>query len=379
MRADGTRVQSQDEWEQQRDYLRAMLQHYLYGSMPVSADDCRCEETRSEVVLGGLARCLWFTLHFERNGHCASLRCNVLIPQGSGPFPVIIKNTFNLYYTDADPIPDTFQGTERIRIEDDEAVVHDAVKRGYALCKFIRTDLAADEMIARNHGIYPLYPECDWGAIAVWAWAYQPIIDALLEMPAIDGEKIVATGHSRGGKTALCAAVYDERIQLAVPNSSGTGGTGSLKYFDKAAGQPQTIASHQGQRDYWWGPRFLQFAQHVDKLPFDAHILKVLIAPRLLMNPHALQDYHANPYGTELCHRAAKLVFQWLGCEEHIGIHWRQGGHAQNVTDWSALLDFADKHFLGKDSGRAFQSYAYPEAEPECLWTLPEEATGSDN
>ena len=53
---------------------------------------------------------------------------------------------------------------------------------------------------------FALYPEYDWGTIAVWAWAYQPVIDVLLTMPGIDERRIVSTGHSRGGKTALCAA-----------------------------------------------------------------------------------------------------------------------------------------------------------------------------
>ncbi len=371
LRADGTRVQTQDEWQAHRSYVKAMLQHYVYGTMPPNPDNVRYEETRQQDVLDGAATCIWFTLHFERNDKQASLRCNVVIPKGEGSFPLIIKNTFNLYYLDADPIPEEFQGTNHVRIADDEAIAPDAINRGYALCKFIRTDLAADEMGSRDHGIYPLYPEYDWGAIGVWAWAFQPIIDVLIQRPEIDSDKIVATGHSRGGKTTLCAGIYDERIALSVPNSSGMGGTASLKYFEDDVGKPQTIGSHQGVRDHWWGPRFYQFADKENKSPFDAHMMKALIAPRFLMNPHALQDYHANPYGTELTHRVSKDIFKWLGCEDHIGIHWRPGGHAQNEIDWAALLDFADWHFKNKKVDRSFDTLAYPDAEPICNWDMP--------
>ena len=80
-------------------------------------------------------------------------------------------------------------------------------------------------------GIFPLYPEYDWGTIAAWAWTHSLVANVLDQLELIDMKKIVATGHSRGGKTALCAGVYDERIAITAPNSSGTGGTGSLRYF----------------------------------------------------------------------------------------------------------------------------------------------------
>ena len=66
------------------------------------------------------------------------------------------------------------------------------------------------------------------------------------------------------------------------------------------------------------------------KMGFAPHIAKALIAPRAFVNCHARQDYWANPYGTELTHRAAATVFKWLNAENLIGLHWREGGHAQN-------------------------------------------------
>ncbi len=64
--------------------------------------------------------------------------------------------------------------------------------------------------------MFPLYPEHDWGAIAAWAWGYPLLIDAFERMDCIDASRVISTGHSRGGKAALCAAIYDERI--AIPN-----------------------------------------------------------------------------------------------------------------------------------------------------------------
>ena len=193
---------------------------------------------------------------------------------------------------------------------------------------------------------------------------------ALAHEPCLDMTKIVVTGHSRGGKTALCAGIYDERIAITAPNSSGAGGTASWRFFEPGQ-RRQTIRVHTTAHRYWWVPRLFQFADREARLPFDAHTAKALIAPRALINTHALQDYWANPYGTQLTYQAAQTVFEWLGVGEHQGIHWRPGGHAQGPEDWDALLDFADWHFFGKRSDRRFDGLAYPQVQPPVSWSAP--------
>lgn len=47
------------------------------------------------------------------------------------------------------------------------------------------------------------------------------VIDYLVTLPEIDHEKIIVTGHSRGGKTALLTGALDERVAITVPNASG--------------------------------------------------------------------------------------------------------------------------------------------------------------
>jgi hypothetical protein len=235
--------------------------------------------------------------------------------------------------------------------------------------------LAADDQKQRRRGgVYALYPEYDAGALAIWAWGHSVVLDALDQLGLVDMDKVVATGHSRGGKAALCAGIYDERIAITAPNSSGTGGTGSLRYFEEGQ-RPQTIGHHIGRNEHWFHPHFFEFAGKEERLPFDAHFAKALIAPRALINCHARQDYWANPFGTELTHRAALAVFAWLGTENHIGLHWRNGTHAQNQEDWSALLDFTDKIFFCKKTERRFDAWTYADAELPFAWKAPKAAT----
>ena len=139
-------------------------------------------------------------------------------------------------------------------------------------------------MTARRHltqskGVFPLYPEYDWGTIAVWAWGYQLIIDYFETLDFVDVNKIVVTGHSRGGKTAFCGGIYDERIAITAPNSSGLGGTASHRYFELGQNE-QTIGHASIANPHWWTPEFFNLAGFETRIPYDSHFGKAIIAPR---------------------------------------------------------------------------------------------------
>lgn len=340
-----------------------MLAHYQYGRMPARPKKLTVKQTRVIDVFDGKAEQIDLTITIRRGAGSVTLRAALVRPKRAGKFPVVIKNDSRLLNA-----PKTKRYLKSHSQE--QAAIIEAVGRGYVICKYLRTDLAADGPGKRNEGVFPLYPEYDWGVIAAWAWGYQIVIDALAGFEFADTDRIVATGHSRGGKTALCGAVYDERIAIAAPNSSGTGGTGSMRYFEKGQ-RPQTIAAHIGRHDHWWNKRFMKFAGSESKLPFDAHFAKALIAPRGLVNPHATGDYWANPYGTQLTHQAAKIVYDWLGAPDRIATHWRPGGHAQGLEDWRALLDFADAQFFKKKPKRRFDILPYKDANPPINWKAP--------
>ena len=362
--ADGSRVKTREDWLRQREYLKAMLAHYQYGHMPTRPEKLAIKQTHVVDVFDGKAVQIDLTVTISRSDKSVDLHVALVRPKRAGKFPVVIKNDRRLLNS-----PKAKRDLKSHSQE--QTAIGEAVARGYIICKYLRTDLAADKPGKRDEGVFPLYPEYDWGVIAAWAWGYQIVIDALAILEFADTDRVVATGHSRGGKTALCGAVYDERIAIAAPNSSGTGGTGSMRYFEKGQ-RPQTIAKHIGRHDHWWNKRFMTFASNETKLPFDAHFAKALIAPRALVNPHATGDYWANPYGTQLTHQTAKIVFDWLGAGDQIATHWRPGGHAQGLEDWRALLDFADLQFFKKKPKRRFDVLPYKNAKPPIAWKAPQ-------
>ena len=352
---DGKRVSSKEEWQKQRNYIKAMLAHYQYGEMPPTPEKVKVEELTSEIVFGGRAEKKLYSLTLERNDKTMVLNFGLIKPEGNGPFPVIIKNDRKI-----NDIPD------EINLE--------ALNRGYIMCQYVRTDLGPDVndlSVARGEGVFPLYPEYDWGTIAAWAWGYQLLIDFFETVDFVDSDKIVVTGHSRGGKTAFCGGIYDERIAITAPNSSGLGGTASHRYFELGQDE-QTIGHASLKNAHWWTPEYLKLAGFENRIPFDAHFGKAVIAPRAFFNAHALQDYWANPFGTHLTFEAAKKVYKWLDAEENLKMHWRTGGHEQGVTDWLALLDFCDLYFYGKKGKSNFEIDPYPVIKVPVFWDAPE-------
>ena len=95
--------------------------------------------------------------------------------------------------------------------------------RGFGLVTAYAGDLEPDHPEGGPEGVRGLFDDRgDWGAITAWAWGMSRILDHLGSDDAlVDGDRVVALGHSRLGKTALWAAARDSRFAAAVSNDSG--------------------------------------------------------------------------------------------------------------------------------------------------------------
>ena len=271
-------------------------------------------------------------------GRGIKVRVQVTLPQGKGPFPAVVKNDVSLGAV----LP---------------SVARQAIERGYALVEFVRHDVDRDDS-SREDGVHPLYPKSDWGTLAAWAWGVMGVVDYLLTLDYIDPRRIAVTGHSRGGKAALLAAALDERIALAIPNGSGTGGAGSFRIQGTGAESLREILK---AFRYWFHRRLSGFVGRERAMPFDQHFLRAVIAPRAVVSTDALGDLWANPLGTQEMYLASQSVFRWLDALGRNAIHFREGGHGQTEEDWMALLDFADFVFYGKRPARDFYRTAVAE------------------
>ncbi|MGI8961812.1 MAG: SUMF1/EgtB/PvdO family nonheme iron enzyme [Bryobacteraceae bacterium] len=100
------------------------------------------------------------------------------------------------------------------------------------------------------------HPHCT--GLGKWVWDSQRLLDYLCTLPEIDHERIGIIGHSLGGKMALYASAFDDRISSVVSNELGIG---------------LTFSNYE---DYWY---FGDFIREVDRRT-DQHELLGLIAPR---------------------------------------------------------------------------------------------------
>lgn len=335
----GKTVQSRTDWPARRAEIKELLLHYEYGHPAPAPDNLRATEATVEKVEGIDATERQAVLSMGPE-HKLSFKIILTVPEGKGPFPVVLKG--DLCWGRVAP-----------------SIVASVANRGYILAEFDRTEVASDSA-DRSKGVYPLYPEYDWAALSAWAWGYQRAVDYLITQSFVDKKRIVATGHSRGGKAVLLAGALDERIAVTAPNGSGCGGAGCYRIQGEKS---ETIGDITRKFPYWFHPRFPAFVGHVDQIPFDQHFLRALVAPRALLSTEALGDLWANPSGTQASYLAARAVFEFLGAANRQGIHFREGKHQQNVEDWNVLLDFADLQLFGKAAGTKFDRLPFPVPE----------------
>lgn len=370
--ADGSRVKTPADWPRRRAELLELIQAYEYGHLPpapprgavkatldpkyepparsgTNADPLPASVAATPLPPGATQEKYLLTVQASAMAKPVVFHVIVTAPAGKGPFPAIVNG-------------DLCWGP----VQNQTAA--EVAARGYMLAQFDRTEIAADKAGPREGGLYAAYPGGDFSALAAWAWGYHRVIDYLLSRPDVDASKIVVTGHSRGGKATLLAGATDERIALTVPNNSGCGGAGSYRF---QAPKSEDIGAIVKRFPHWFRADFGDFIGKVDRLPFDQHSVRALIAPRALLTCEATDDLWSNPQGTQQSYLAARTVFEFLGAGDKTSIHYRPGKHAQNFEDWQTLLDFADKLFFNKATQRKFGQLAYPQTPGAWSWTAP--------
>ncbi len=321
--ADGRVVEMPEQWEARRTELKAIANYFEYGHFPARPDKVTAEDcvtTSLDNAAGTQERMKLIIGSSEQ----LSMQVAITRPKSEKPLPVIVTEVHRISSLPCIPM---------------------LLEHGYMLVQYQREDLDPDQ--ADEVGPAQLaYPKHDWATIAVWAWGAMRVVDYLETRDDVDMQHIAITGHSRGGKAALLAGAMDERFALVVPNGSGCGGAGCFRDTPRDAESLAQITDPK-RFGYWFHPRLHWFADREERLPFDQHLMKALVAPRGLLCTEATGDRWANPVGTRRTSLAAQEVFTLLGVPEKNALHYRDGQHDQTIEDWRALLAFAQWHFFG--------------------------------
>ena len=256
--------------------------------------------------------------------------------------------------------------------------IHDAMKEGTK-----EFDESSDVLKKLEKGeacgaLADIYPECTFGAVSAWAWGYSRCVDALEYLGFADMDCIAFTGHSRGAKTAMLAGVLDERAAIVNPNATCAGGCSCYRLNIKAViedGVTESVSEPLSNIFHhfpmWLGQGMREYIDNEEKLPFDSHYLKAMVAPRVLFVSEAASDIWANPVGSWQTTVAAKEVYKFLGKEENIVWYFRSGTHKHDIEDVSQLVNVIRNYKWGEKLNDKFFKTPFKEPEYAFDWCAP--------
>ena len=357
LREDGSRISTPEEFEEHKKYLYKSVVELQYGKQPPEPEFLDVEY-----------------LSRSRQGFC----CRIVTGKRECPVAFTVK-FFMPRNRNGEKCPVIVDGDLCFDYAFDVEYIDAMLNEGIAFAIFNRTELVPDLKAAgRNGQLYKCYPEYDFGALGAWAWGYSRVIDAIVKLDKFDCDWIAVTGHSRGGKTAALAGVLDSRVRIVAPNETNAGSCSCYRIHMKAINEDgeekrsETLKALLENFDFWVGPKMSEYAECEEKLPFDAHFLKAMIAPRTLLVAEAASDIWTNPVGSWMTTQAAKEVYKLYGKEENLFWYFRYGYHYHKVEDIKMLVSVIKHQRQGDALGEGFFSTPFEEPLLIYNWRCPE-------
>jgi (4-O-methyl)-D-glucuronate---lignin esterase len=388
---DGTRVSTPAQWRKRRAEMKQILEYYFAGISPPPPGNVKSKELKSQMVIDGKVKYRLIHLTFGPR-ESLSLDIGVFIPATGGPFPALIMPGGTP--PGAAALPRLPQGPGQgtgvdallavgpgsltsptmqldraglMAAADPEAIAarNPAIAHGFAYVTFNNNDCGEDTTLRNADGswafrttrFYPAYPDDDWGLLAGWAWGVSRIVDYLQTDPSIDKTKLIVSGVSRTGKSALLAGAFDDRIAMVAPVASSGGGTPAFRFSGAEHGGKEGLSEMMKKYPNWFSPHLHEFWGQAEKLPFDQHWLIALAAPRPFIALEGNSDQNVNQNGVRQSWLAAQPAYALFGTTDRVGVNWADRPHGMVQGDWDALLAFADKFLLGKKVERRFDQF----------------------
>lgn len=342
-----------------RKEIKRMLEENVYGKRPVERPP-HLVFTAAEpdkVMMDGKALRKRIRVEYGGSYGTNSFIVTAFIPRSVGRAPAFLFGCNRNPAEHLDPergVKSGFWPAEEI------------VSRGYAAIAFYLSDLSPDKNHGNTRGVFAAFsdverqyrPSNEWGMISAWAWGASRVLDWIETEPMLDAKRVAVIGHSRGGKTALVAAAWDERFAMTCSNESGCGGAKML-HVDLPDSEHivNSITGHQ----FWYCRNYTRWVNRDLQTPWGQHMLVALIAPRFVCIGSAAEDRHAGPYGEYCTALHASPVwtdiygkkgfvsngFPEIGHPQQdgdISYHIRAGRHDLTPEDWRVYMDFADRH-----------------------------------
>lgn len=355
--ANGEPVKDAEMWfTKRRPEILDLFATEIFGRIPSDAPNVKWEVASiDEKAAGGTAVLKKVVGTMSDKDGAPKINLNLYVPaSAAGPVPVVIIIGGGGFGGKLPPGKGNGLGGAPGQI----------LAKGFAYAGFSHTEVQPDQNNTYNKGVIGLTlkpgqtkpaPE-EWGSISAWAWAVSRVIDYLETDKGIDAKCIAIQGTSRLGRTALWSAAQDERVAAAFPAVSGEAAA-ALARRDWG----ESVDDMAQNFPWQLGGNYQKWVGQWDKIPVDSHMLIACVAPRALFINGGTTDQWMDPVGMFLGLVHAGPAYRLVGAKD-LGVDklppvdkivmegdlawsYHTGGHMATSTEWTAFLNFADRHF----------------------------------
>jgi dienelactone hydrolase len=320
---DGRTVKAAAEWPARREEIMNLFEKYVWGTFPARPKIEHVDVIDETHQPGYTVRNL--KLEFGPDGKGA-MRARVYIPDGKGPFPILINSSLVGW-------------------------APSLLRRGYISAGYAGND-AMDDAAA----ISSLYPQNDFALLPRRAWCASLVVDYLETLPQSDMKHVAIFGYSRDGKMAAIAGAFDPRITAVIAGSTGVGGVLPFRASGET-GFGEGIETTTRAFPTWFAMQLRFFSGREDRLPVDGNLIAALIAPRSLLMEWGHNDQVSSTWGNEQTYYTALKVYKLLGAPNAVSTFRLPGFHGAN--DEEADLDWLDQQF-GRSNQKWTNSLIFP-------------------
>jgi (4-O-methyl)-D-glucuronate---lignin esterase len=374
--ANGKTVRDAGTWnKKRRPEIVRLFEENQFGRSPGRPSDMSFEVfDKGTLALDGKAIRRQVTVYFSKEKAGPKMDLLIYLPAAARkPVPLLLNLSFTANSSAVDDPgvrPGEVWSRERKRVPAPKGSTFGRLDpapflaNGIGVATVYYGDIEPDFPGGAAQGVRGLYLKAgqtepapdEWGAIAAWGWGLSRALDYLETDKGVNAKRVAIFGASRLGKTVLWAGARDTRFALVIASCSGEGGAALSR---RNYGETIKHLVAPTRYPYQFAANYQRFGEHVEQLPFDAHMLLALIAPRPLLLQTGDKDGWSDPKGEFLSAVAAGPVYRLLGRQDlgteqmptagqpilhTLGYYMHEGGHGTIPSDWGLFLKFIQTH-----------------------------------
>lgn len=328
----GNTIGTKDAWDSQRDLIKADWLRYL-GEPPFDPPPLRVTVTQEHDFTTHSGQLLRMRMEPEYDE-----QCYLMVPKrtSSGKLPAVV-----VFFYDVDTPAGHNMGSPRWKPNSEiRQFARHLVERGYVAMVqrwAFEGYLEAEDADTKTPGLSGRYAPAvarhqriapNWKGLGRVVWDASRVVDYLLTLDFVDPDRIACMGHSLGGKMALYAAAFDDRIAAGIGSDLGIG----LSFSN------------------WDAPWYLGPEVREPSFGRDHHQLLGLLAPRpfLLI---AGEDADGDRSWAYL--NTAKDVYNLYGAADKLAMYNHGTGHSPTWDSLHAAYAWLDEQLQHHPPGQA--------------------------